>query len=254
MSKNNKNTIKKKENKSLTVVEVPLAESLIGQAINKKVSVETIERLLAMRRELKQEKATEAYNFAMSRFQAECPIIKKAKKVLNKDKTLRYSYAPIDSIVRQVKNLIQKYGFSYTIDAIVDEKWVTAICKVIHDLGHSETSQFKIPIDSEAYMNQSQKFASALTFAKRYAFCNAFGILTGDEDDDSINTKTKEKKDDKKDDKKIYQLAIEAVEKEEDVIVLNELIPKIQESKLYNQAQKDKLIKTINDKIKKATG
>jgi len=247
MNKNNKK--KKKENKSLVVVKIPSPESLIGQAINKKVSVETIERLLAMRRELKAEKAEEAYNFSMSRFQAECPIIKKAKQVLNKDKTLRYSYAPIDSIVKQVKGLIQKYGFSYTIDAIVDEKWVTAVCRVIHDFGHSETSQFKIPIDSEAYMNQSQKFASALTFAKRYAFCNAFGILTGDEDDDSMNTKAKEKKDAKG----VCQLAREAIEREDDVIILNELIPKIQESKLYNQAQKDKLIKIINDKVKKAT-
>jgi hypothetical protein len=34
-------------------------------------------------------------------------------------------------------------------------------------------------------MNEPQRFASALTFAKRYAFCNAFGILTGDEDDNA---------------------------------------------------------------------
>lgn len=252
MKKNN-NTKKKKENKSLEVVEIPSAESLIEQAINRGVSVETMERLLAMRRELKEEKAKEAYNFAMSRFQAECPIIKKTKQVLNRDKTLRYSYATIDSIVRQVKGLIQKYGFSYTIDAIVEEKWVTAICKVIHDLGHSETSQFKIPIDSEAYMNESQKFASALTFAKRYAFCNAFGILTGEEDDDSINTPRTIKREKKIDGDKTYQLAIKAINKEEDVIILNELIPNIQGSKLYNQIQKNKLSEIINDKIKKAT-
>src|SRR3990167_3791525 len=34
-------------------------------------------------------------------------------------------------------------------------------------------------------MNAAQKVASALTYAKRYAFCNAFGILTGDADDDA---------------------------------------------------------------------
>ena len=33
-------------------------------------------------------------------------------------------------------------------------------------------------------MSDSQKYAGALTFAKRYAFCNAFGILTADEDID----------------------------------------------------------------------
>ena len=34
-------------------------------------------------------------------------------------------------------------------------------------------------------MSQTQVEAAALTFAKRYAFCNAFGILTGDEDTDA---------------------------------------------------------------------
>jgi len=33
-------------------------------------------------------------------------------------------------------------------------------------------------------MNDAQKIASALTYSKRYAFCNATGIMTGDEDQD----------------------------------------------------------------------
>jgi len=161
------------------------AESLISQAINKGVSVENMERLMAMRREMKQEYAKEEFDRAMSKFQSECPIIKKTKTVLNKDKsTARYKYAPLDSIMNQVKNFIQANGFSYSINAKVDKDLVTAICKVTHRAGHSESSEFQIPIDPEAYMNQQQKFASALTFAKRYSFCNAFGILTGDEDDD----------------------------------------------------------------------
>ena len=45
-----------------------------------------------------------------------------------------------------------------------------------------------MPIDKDGFMNTPQKFASALTYAKRYAFCNAFGILTADEDDDTAKT------------------------------------------------------------------
>ena len=33
-------------------------------------------------------------------------------------------------------------------------------------------------------MSPMQSFGAAMTFAKRYAFCNAFGILTADEDRD----------------------------------------------------------------------
>jgi len=55
------------------------AEALIAKAIDKNVHVETTERLLMMRRELKAEWAKEAFDKAMSAFQAECPIIKKNK-------------------------------------------------------------------------------------------------------------------------------------------------------------------------------
>src|SRR5712691_9912361 len=145
-----------------------------------------MERLLAMRRELKAEYAKEAFDHALSAFQSECPVIEKTKKVLNKDKTTtRYVYAPLETIIEQIKPLLRTHGFSYMVDANVEDKWVTAILKLTHELGHSETSSFKDPLDPESYMNAPQRFASALTFAKRYAFCNALGILTGDEDDDS---------------------------------------------------------------------
>ena len=164
------------------------AEALIAQAIDKGVDVGTMERLLAMRRELKGEFAKEQFNKAMADFQSECPIIKKTKRVMNKDgKTVRYSYAPIDSILTQVRTFLKAHNFSYTIDTKTEGDKVQAICTVTHADGHSQTSSFDIPIDKNAFMNNQQQFASALTFGKRYAFCNAFGILTGDEDDDSKN-------------------------------------------------------------------
>jgi ERF superfamily. len=37
-------------------------------------------------------------------------------------------------------------------------------------------------------MSDTQHVAAALTFAKRYAFTNAFGIMTGDDDNDAAKT------------------------------------------------------------------
>ena len=184
----------KVETKEVQVIpQEQAAEALISQAIKEKVPVETMERILAMRRELKAENAKEEYDRAMAEFQANCPIISKNKKVLNKDKTTtRYSYAPLDDIVKQVRPILKENGFSYTINTKVEPDWVTAICKITHQFGHSGESEFKVPIDKEGYMSSPQKFASALTFAKRYAFCNAFGILTGDEDDDASSAGTSE--------------------------------------------------------------
>jgi hypothetical protein len=40
-------------------------------------------------------------------------------------------------------------------------------------------------------MTDQQKHGARVTFAKRYAFCNALGILTGDEDLDGAGTDKK---------------------------------------------------------------
>jgi hypothetical protein len=167
-------------------------EQLITHAIDKNVAVETMEKLLAMRRELKAEWAREQFHDSLSRFQAECPVIKKDTIVRNKGGSERYRYATLDSILTQVKALLLKHGFNYKTDAKVEGTCVTATCVATHRHGHSEASSFMVPIDKEAFMNEPQKFASALTFSKRYAFCNAFGIQTGDLDDDAKAVRSQE--------------------------------------------------------------
>ena len=236
----------KSKHKSLVLVKPSMLqlspEGLISQAIQKGATVDTLERLLAMRTQLKTEKAEEAYHSAMAEFQAECPIIKKTKKVLNKPEKgggTRYSFAPLDSILQQVKPLLQKYGFSYTVDTLVEDKWVTAICKVIHRLGHNETSSFKIPMDPEAFMTHAQKFASALTFAKRYAFCNAFGILTGDEDNDDRMSKKE------MDTAERLQQALAMIRNLKTQEQLGEVQKKVEGSKIYSEDQKGVLIDAL---------
>src|SRR5262245_59258660 len=114
---------------SLAVVEQQSVEGLISQAITAKVPVETMEKLLAMRRELKAEFAREQFYRDMAAFQAECPVIKKDRVVMNKGgRGIRYRYAPIDSIVSQTKELILKHGFSYKIDTITTKE--TEVCAI----------------------------------------------------------------------------------------------------------------------------
>jgi hypothetical protein len=187
-----KKTSQPKEEKELAKVpeksgEMPMTtlnpEVLITQAIKNNVSVETMERLLAMRKELKAEFAKEEFDKAMADFQRECPAITKNKSVFEKSGgKVRYKFASLDSIIEQTKNTISNNGLSYTIRTKSDDKMFTATVKVSHVAGHSEESEFSIPISSEQFMTDVQKFGARSTFAKRYAFLNAFGIMTGDED------------------------------------------------------------------------
>ena len=174
------------DNKEVSIVDNS-AEALISQAINKGVDVGTMERLLALRREIKADYAKEEYDKAMANFQAECPIIKKDKAGgETKSGHVAYHYAPLDSIVSQTKGLLQKHGFSYAIETKTEQGKVSVTCIAKHIAGHSNPSSIELPLGTKTgIMSDTQQVAAAITFAKRYAFCNAFGILTGDQDNDA---------------------------------------------------------------------
>lgn len=160
-------------------------DNLIAQAIDRNVPVEALQSLLAMRAKLKLEYAEEQYNIAMVGFQSECPIIEKTKPVRNKHGMLLYKYAAVEKIVAQVKTLLAKHSFSYSFQTQLHESIVMATCTAKHILGHSESRDHPASItSSNDILTHSQKIAVAVTFAKRYAFCNVFGIIIGEEDTD----------------------------------------------------------------------
>jgi ERF superfamily len=161
-------------------------DSFITLALSNNAPIETLERLFALHKEVEAEKAKSAYVRAMADFQKDCPVIEKKKKVMNKDgRTVRYVFAPLEDIVAQIKDVLGRNGLSYTWTIENTPQGMTANAKVTHVQGHSETSSFTVPIDTEGFMTAPQKHAAAQTFAKRYALCNVLGISTGDEDTDA---------------------------------------------------------------------
>lgn len=234
-------------------------ESLISQAIQNKVSVETVEKLLAMRRELKQEFAKEQFDKALAKFQGECPVIEKSKaggKTYSGE--VAYYYAPLESIVSQVRHLIQENGFSYSVQTQTLGDKVKVTCIIKHQAGHSESSDIEVPLSSGTkVMSAPQVVASALTFAKRYAFCNAFGILTGDEDNDAQLSNTNNKV-------KMQPVAVsspteafidQTVPEELPTIDLEPEKPKVSDkTKIAYLVKVLKITEPITDKIKAITG
>lgn len=157
-------------------------------------NIEVMERVMAIRRELKAEAAREAYFAAMAQFQSECPVIKRTKPVYDKNKTyILYHYAPLDQIEKEVGPIIARHGLSYSFKAHIErpaekdaEADLVMECHVHHDAGHTEISPFRLPISGD-YMNRNQQRGNTNSYAKRYSFCNAFGIMTEDEDDDAVD-------------------------------------------------------------------
>jgi len=222
-----------------TAMQTP--EKLIAQAIEKGTPIETIERLLNMRRELKAEWAKEEFDKAMANFQGECPIIKKTKAGgQTKSGIVAYHYAPLPDIINQVKELLRKNGFSYTIKTQTLEKGVKVSCISKHISGHSELSDVEVPLGRQTeVMSSSQVVASALTFAKRYAFCNAFGILTSDDDNDGATDNSEQS----------LNKSFELIKVAKDVKILENYKDKIMDSKKYTEQQKNSLIDAITIRI-----
>lgn len=160
-------------------------EGLLALAIERGTPIDVMERLLAMSREVKADRAKEAYITAMSAFQAECPVIVKSKSGPNDS----YRYAPLDRIVATVGPLLGKHGLSYSFDTRDDDNAgeIVIVCIVTHIAGHSESKHCRFPLlKGTSMMSAPQVYAATLTYGKRYTFCNALGILTGDTDTDSV--------------------------------------------------------------------
>jgi hypothetical protein len=155
-------------------------------------NIEVMERVMSIRRELKAEAAKEAFFAAMAAFRSECPVIQRTKPVWNKEHTrIMYHYAPLDQIEKVVGPIIARYGLSYSFKAHIErpadkdaESDLVMECYVNHESGHVEISPFRLPISGD-YMNKNQQRGNTNSYAKRYSFCNGFGIMTEDEDDDA---------------------------------------------------------------------
>jgi hypothetical protein len=174
-------------------IQISQEDVLIQKGLESGASVETMEKLFNLRERVFASNAKSSYVSAISSFQHDCPDVEKSKKVMNKDgKTVRYQYAPLDAIISQIKDVLLQNGLSYRWEVINTPEFITARAIITHIQGHSEQSEFQVPIDKNEYMTSPQRYASALTFAKRYALLNALGVTTTEEDTDATDVGGKE--------------------------------------------------------------
>lgn len=167
-------------------------QQLISEGLKNNASIDVMERLFALSKESMAIKAKQEFYLALSKFQKEIPKIIKNKPIKNKSGAVVYHYAPLEEIVEQVKTSLESNGFSYTLKTKQENNSITVFCEAHHVSGYTDITDITVPIGSD-YMSAQQQVGAALTFAKRYAFCDAFGIMTGDEDTDAVATEEPKK-------------------------------------------------------------
>jgi hypothetical protein len=151
--------------------------STISQSPMTAEGVGVIERLCALQERQQAKSAEQEFNRAFTALQAETTGIQATKAVPDKQGNIKWHYAPYEEVMATVRPLLQKNGFSVSFDMNYADGRVKAICKLMHVGGHSQTTEFAARIGGgPPGANETQADGAAMTYAKRFALCNALNI------------------------------------------------------------------------------
>jgi ERF superfamily len=178
-----------RESDALRAMPAMNPQALLAAAIDKGASVETLERLVALAKDMRQVSAREAFFRAKAEFQKRCPPITKSKTARITSRrtgsTYSYNYAPLDEIIAKVDPLLSELGLSKSWKQRPEKDGVSANCVLSHEMGHEEESGFiTMPYGTaDERMNPAQLVGSALTYARRYSLLAILGLAPEDDDD-----------------------------------------------------------------------
>lgn len=169
-------------------------QSVLEYAIAKGVDVETLERLIALQRQVTDNDARMAFHAAMAAFQAEVgPAPKVSKGAVRTDgsKTTTVMYAARDVLMAHIRAPLAKHGLSVNYKISNKGEDTKVACIVSHVLGHKERTTVTLKTQSAAPPRASgvQISGSALEYGMRYSLVAALGLVAEGVDDDGEGTK-----------------------------------------------------------------
>lgn len=182
----------------LIKAETPLSnpQSLIQLAIESKLPIEHLERLMALKERYDAFDAKKEFLSAMSGFQSKCPPLEKIKVVdfisKNTGQRTHYKYASLGEITSTIKDSLKENELSYRWEMDDSTDKIICTCIVSHASGHSERSAMGALKDVSGGKNEIQSRGSTITYLQRYTLIAALGISTADEDTDAQATADKE--------------------------------------------------------------
>lgn len=228
-----------KKTKAVVLANETTPENLLAIAVKKGASVEQLEKLMDLQERWQKQVSQKAFLEAMSKFQADCPELKKTKRVKYTTKsgqTIDYGYAPLSSIAKQIKLPLKECGLSYRWESEEKESKIHITCVASHLEGHSEKATMSAGKDTSGGKNEIQQISSSHTYMQRYTLIEVFGITTADEDvDGQVDEKTFT---DLK--KKIIE-KLKPTKNKSELIKLNSKYPQFQKIEEYQKLFKDKL-------------
>lgn len=173
--------------------DAPMISMIERIAMDPTIPLDRLEKMLDMKermedraREDEERQAKKAYFAAMSKCQAELPVVTKTRKNIHTNST----YSDLAAIEDQAMPIIHAHGFavSFQPDGYNDKGELSILWEISHEEGHSRNGAGEIPVDgagAQGKVNKTgtQAFGSTATYGRRYLLCMLFNISTGDDKD-----------------------------------------------------------------------
>jgi len=151
--------------------------AMLAQAIERGMSPETIDKLMALGERWDNTQARKAFDMAIAAAKAEIPVVMKNATGHNNKK-----YADFAAIARAVDPVISKHGLSYRFRTVQTDK-ISVTCVLSHEAGHYEENTLAALADTSGNKNAIQSIGSTLTYLQRYSLVQALGIAASEDDD-----------------------------------------------------------------------
>lgn len=162
----------------------------IELAIMNNADIDKLERIMQLKERYDKEEARKAFFQALSNFQAECPVIKKDKKIqfATSKGEMGYNHATLGAISEAIREPLRNNGLSYRWKFDEREDKTVTTCVITHIQGHSEESSMTTSgKEDSGTKNDIQAIGSARTYTQRYTLIAALGLTTAEDDTDAIS-------------------------------------------------------------------
>jgi len=151
--------------------------TMLDRAVASGASIETLERLIALRDRWDASEARKAFNEAVAAVKADIKPVVKNRTGHNSKR-----YADFSAIASAVDPLLAKHGLGYRFLTEQDQS-IKVTCILFHRNGHSEQTTLAGPADTSGNKNAIQAIGSTLTYLQRYSLVQMLGIAVSDDDD-----------------------------------------------------------------------
>ena len=174
------------------VVRLPVAQSDSSAIMNiidrmsrePNFNIESVQQLLALKREWDANEARKAFVAAMAAFKANPPKIVKNKHVRFQTEkgVTEYDHATHSEVTEKIAAALGAHGLSHRWNVEQSEGRIRVTCIITHSMGHSEQVALTASADDSGRKNSIQAIGSAITYLQRYTVLAATGLTTADMD------------------------------------------------------------------------